>query len=229
MKGQLVTPLKDFVKEFSQMVSYKNYTKKLFRVAEGQLLYNIEIKKKFFPCISKEGVKKTKPLLGKIKKGTVGKMFNIKCKAFLKYVEFLGEEKQEKPVRHNTMPYFRKSTGEGVHRANLLNCGEWRSGYFPEPYIKSAHREEMDQRFFSHETLTASIIPVSLPSIDSIYIYIVNTTSKARRSTSYSNYFLVQSRGVITYVSYSCLKKSSSMSTVAISSKWVRLKLTTGF
>lgn len=59
MKGELVTPLKDFVKEFSQMVSYKNYTKKLFRVAEGQLLYNIEIKKKFFPCISKEGVKKT--------------------------------------------------------------------------------------------------------------------------------------------------------------------------
>lgn len=92
MKGELVTPLKDFVKEFSQMVSYKNYTKKLFRVAEGQLLYNIEIKKKFFPCISKEGVKKTKPLLGKIKKGTVGKMFNIKCKAFLKYVEFLGGE-----------------------------------------------------------------------------------------------------------------------------------------
>lgn len=128
------------------------------------MLYNIEIKKKFFPCISKEGVKKTKPVLGKFKNKTVGKMFNNKCKAFLKYLEFLGEEreeKQEKPVRHNTMPYFRKSRGEGVHRVYLLNCGEWRSGYFLEPYIKSAHREEMDERFFSHETLTASIIPVS--------------------------------------------------------------------
>ena len=64
-------------------------------------------------------------------------------------------------MRHNTMPYFRKSRGEGVHRVYLLNGGEWRSGYFLEPYIKSAHREEMDERIFSHETLTASIIPVS--------------------------------------------------------------------
>ena len=46
--------------------------------------------------------------------------------------------------------------GEGIHRANLLNCGEWRSGYFLDPYTKSAHREEMDERLFSHETLTAS-------------------------------------------------------------------------
>lgn len=68
-----------------------------------QLLYNIEIKKKFFSCISKEGVKKTKPVLGKFKNKTLGKMFNIKSKAFLKYLEFLGEEKQEKPVRHSTM------------------------------------------------------------------------------------------------------------------------------
>lgn len=75
------------------MLSYKNSGKKLFRVAEGQLLYNVEIKKKFFPCISKEGVKKTKPVLGKFKNKTVGKMFNIKCKAFLKYLEFLGEER----------------------------------------------------------------------------------------------------------------------------------------
>ena len=77
MKGELVASLKDFVKEFSQMVSYNNYGKKLFRVAEEQLLYNIEIKKKFFPCISKEGVKKTKPVLDKFKNKTVGKMFNI--------------------------------------------------------------------------------------------------------------------------------------------------------
>lgn len=77
-------------------------------------------------------------------------------------------------------------------------------------------------------SLDNSIIPVSF-AVHWLHRYIVNTTSNARRSTSYGNYFLVQSRGVITYVSYSCFKKSSSMSTIAISNKWVTLKWTTGF
>ena len=68
MKRELVVPLEEFVKAFSQIVNckgYKTYGKKLFKVAEGQLLYNLEDKRKFFQCVVKAGVKEAKPVLCK--------------------------------------------------------------------------------------------------------------------------------------------------------------------
>lgn len=106
MKRDLVVPLEEFVKAFSQIVNckgYKTYGKKLFKVAEGQLLYNLEDKRKFFQCVVKAGVKEAKPVLCKFFKDFVRKLFNIKSKAFLKSLEILEEEKQGKSLQRDTM------------------------------------------------------------------------------------------------------------------------------
>ena len=106
MKRELVVPLEEFVKAFSQIVNckgYKTYGKKLFKVAEGQLLYNLEDKRKFFQCVVKAGVKEAKPVLCKFFKDFVRKLFNIKSRAFLKSLEILEEEKQGKSLQRDTM------------------------------------------------------------------------------------------------------------------------------
>ena len=81
MKRELVVPPEEFVKAFSQIVNYKGYKtygKKLFKVAEGQLLYNLEVKRKFFQCVVKAGVKEARPVLCKFFKDFVRKLFNEK-------------------------------------------------------------------------------------------------------------------------------------------------------
>ena len=107
MKRELVVPLGEFVKAFSQIVNYykgyKTYGKKLFKVAEGQFLYNLEVKRKFFQCAVKAGVKEAKPVLCKFFKDFVRKLFNIKCKASLRSLEILEEEKQGKSLQRDTM------------------------------------------------------------------------------------------------------------------------------
>lgn len=106
MKRELVPPLQEFAKAFGQIVNfrgYKTYGKKLFRVAEGELLCNIDVKNKLLQCVAKEGVKETKTVLNKFFKEFVLKLFNIKCKAFLKSLEILEEEKQGKSLQRDTM------------------------------------------------------------------------------------------------------------------------------
>ena len=106
MKKELVTPIQEFTNAFGAVVNfrgYKTYGNNLFKVAESQLLSNLDVKYQLYKCIANAGVKESKTVLNPFLKEFLRKLFNIKCKAFLKSLEILEEEKQGKSLQRDTM------------------------------------------------------------------------------------------------------------------------------
>lgn len=118
MKKELVPPLGEFTKRFGEVVNfhgYKTYGNNLFKVAKSQILCNLDVKSQLLHCLTKArpaAAKERKTVLNSFFREFIRKLFNIKCKAFLKSLEILEEEKQGKSLQRDTML-----------RAKLKVCG----------------------------------------------------------------------------------------------------------
>lgn len=115
MKKELVPPLQEFTQAFGEVINfrgYKTYGRNLFKVAERQVLCNVDVKNQLFHCITKAGVEEKRTVVNSFVKEFMRKIFNIKCKAFLKSLEILEEENQGKSLQRETLL-----------RAKLKVCG----------------------------------------------------------------------------------------------------------
>lgn len=72
----------------------------------------MDVKNQLFHCITKARVAENRTVVNSFVKEFMRKIFNIKCKAFLKSLEILEEENQGKSLQRETML-----------RAKLKVCG----------------------------------------------------------------------------------------------------------
>ena len=95
MTKELVTPIQEFTNAFGAVVNFrghKTYGNNLFKVAESQLLSNLDVKYQLYKCMANAGVKESKTVL------------NPFLKEFLrKLLEILEAEKQGKSLQHDAM------------------------------------------------------------------------------------------------------------------------------
>lgn len=106
MKHQLLPIIQEFLKAFRAIVNFKGYQtygKNIFKVAESQVLCNLEVKDKFFESVVEVGVNESKAILNPLFKDFMQKIFNTRCKAFLKSIEILEEDKQRKSLQRDTL------------------------------------------------------------------------------------------------------------------------------
>lgn len=106
MKSCLLPFLCQFSEEFHLVVnsaSYAKYGKDVYQVAEKLLKYNKDIERGMRNILNERVQKCSHAVLKRFGKDFISKLFNVRCKAFLKSIELLEEEKHGKAMDRDVM------------------------------------------------------------------------------------------------------------------------------